>query len=437
MRRKISAVLLALLLCIGILNTISFALEDNAFSTGDWIAFGSYPQTLVENIGLSEELDALPKTWHSFGYFSGNGTWNDGNMKSSDFMQYADITLDGVRYRAVTFSAYRSYSTGIAGASDTSYQRANGYIVGGVYYFKYEPILWRVLSPETGLVMSTVALDSQPYQNFVSTSASGYYNAEGHFASDWETSSIRAWLNADFLQTAFTAGEQSRISDVTLQNKSVFSDLYNSANTVDKVFLLSYQDALNAGYGFASRYSSFDKARQLVSTDYAKCQGCASSSEADFSGNCWWFLRSPSDSGYVSGATYYGKTSSHYSYVNDTFGGVVPALCMDGLSKCSDHDDEIIRTTEPTGLTDGECIYRCKNCLRVYVEPVSAQHLPGDVNGDGACNLKDVVAFKRFLAGWKVQINAKNADVNGDNLTNLLDVLLVERFLAGWDVTLK
>jgi len=66
--------------------------------------------------------------------------------------------------------------------------------------------------------------------------------------------------------------------------------------------------------------------------------------------------------------------------------------------------------------------------------------LPGDVNGDGVVNLKDVVLIRRAIAGgWSLsKYNASAADVNGDGLINLKDVVLIRRAVAGgWNVTLK
>ena len=67
------------------------------------------------------------------------------------------------------------------------------------------------------------------------------------------------------------------------------------------------------------------------------------------------------------------------------------------------------------------------------------QSVPGDVNGDGARNLKDVTLLRRYIAGgWEnVTIDTAAADVNGDGNVNLKDVTILRRSIAGgWDVTL-
>ncbi len=62
---------------------------------------------------------------------------------------------------------------------------------------------------------------------------------------------------------------------------------------------------------------------------------------------------------------------------------------------------------------------------------------PGDVNGDGEVNIKDVTLLKQYLAKWKVNINKSNADVTGDGEVNIKDLTLLKQYLAKWKVTLK
>ena len=61
--------------------------------------------------------------------------------------------------------------------------------------------------------------------------------------------------------------------------------------------------------------------------------------------------------------------------------------------------------------------------------------LRGDVNGDGAVNLKDVVLIRRYIAkGWDVTVEESVADINGDGIVNLKDVVALRRQIAGgWD----
>lgn len=64
-------------------------------------------------------------------------------------------------------------------------------------------------------------------------------------------------------------------------------------------------------------------------------------------------------------------------------------------------------------------------------------YLPGDVNGDGVVNGKDVTLVRRYNAGIAVEINKLAADVNDDGAINGKDVTLIRRYNAGWQVSLK
>lgn len=65
-------------------------------------------------------------------------------------------------------------------------------------------------------------------------------------------------------------------------------------------------------------------------------------------------------------------------------------------------------------------------------------YLPGDVNGDGVVNGKDVTLVRRHNAGgYNISINESAADVNADGLINGKDVTLIRRYVAGdYDVEL-
>lgn len=320
--------------------------NDSVFTgteaTGTVINFGSYPQSKVTDSATLKKLDNEPKQWESYEYYSGTGNEVDGNMEPSDYMKYADIKLGGEKYRAVTFSEYRPYWTGNNIPSSNTYQDDNGYYTGNVYYFKYEPLKWRVLDASTGLVMSENIIDSQAYQNLVYYNGSQYYNSKDctKYASDWATSSLRVWLNNDFYNTAFSKTQQDRIKELTRENKSAYISKYDSNPTSDKITLLSSDDVLNKNYGFNPSEFADDTARQRKGTDYAKCQGLLVSSIYD--GTSWWWLRSPYYSDYATEVDFYGW-ADYYVWVYNTRLGVVPALNLgkSTISTSSIHTGEI------------------------------------------------------------------------------------------------
>ena len=64
--------------------------------------------------------------------------------------------------------------------------------------------------------------------------------------------------------------------------------------------------------------------------------------------------------------------------------------------------------------------------------PEETAPLPGDTNGDGFVDLKDVVNLRRYLAGgWELTFVEAAADVNKDGSLDLKDVVTLRRYLVG------
>ena len=320
-----------------------------AYSVGDTIYYGTYPQTDV-TASLGSVLDSQSGTWKSYGYYSGTGNIDDGQMTASDYMRYKDVTYNGAKYRGVTFDTYRPYYTGYqTSTSASTYQDDNGYTYGNVYWFKYEPLEWRVLDLSTGLVMCETIIDSQPYNNYIissGTDSHGYTalwgnSSKTYYANDYAKSSIRQWLNNDFFNTAFSDEQKLNIKTTTLNNDGFFTlkgktgyEDYDSASTNDKIFLLSYDEMLNSSYGFSTSYSTNDSARLAKGSDYAKCQGLYvyKSSNSSYDGCSYWRLRSP---GYDSGHTFHVNVNAAVDIggylTNSAHSGVRPALKLQNL----------------------------------------------------------------------------------------------------------
>ena len=100
-------------------------------------------------------------------------------MIQGDWMRYTEIMYDGNKYRGVKFTRYRPSGSIYTTDSIHDNQGDNGYIKNTVYWFKFEPINWKVLDPSTGLVMCLTIIDSQPYSNTVYRSTNyEYFNDE-------------------------------------------------------------------------------------------------------------------------------------------------------------------------------------------------------------------------------------------------------------------
>ena len=60
--------------------------------------------------------------------------------------------------------------------------------------------------------------------------------------------------------------------------------------------------------------------------------------------------------------------------------------------------------------------------------------LPGDINGDGKLNNKDVTRLQKHLKGDEVEINVAALDVNGDGKVNNKDLTRLQKYLKGDEV---
>lgn len=329
--KKIISVLLSLILvfgCAAALVSVRAEGEGGSsggyeYSVGDIIEFGSYPQTGVEtSTELANAAAQAPMT--SCNYYSGSGTWSDGQMTAGNYMSYADFDYQGNRYRAVVFSEFRPQATGRQFGQDESYVQTNGYEKNQTYFFKYEPLKWRVIDPRSGIVACVSAIDSQPFNNFCLRNGSYKYGDAdlNNYASNYEHSSIRQWLNNDFYNTAFSDEEKSNIFiSNNLSCTSSFNGQFSGNPVRDYVFLLSGDDVSNARFGFNSDKSAADEQRVRKATDYAKCQGIYIHPD---SGNSYWWLRTPcmSDSADTVGCD--SKVGNNITYY--TYQGVVPAV---------------------------------------------------------------------------------------------------------------
>lgn len=172
-------------------------------------------------------------------------------------------------------------------------------------YFKYEPIKWRVLHYENSeaFLLADAILDSQPYHS---------ENEE----IDWEKSSIRAWLNNEFINKAFSNEENKAINTVELINKD--NSKYGTQggkNTSDKLFLLSLSEVDETEE--SKEYGFWDKKTR-------KCKNDNFSEETYF-----WWLRSPGNSSHdAAGVYYYGWVFGYGYDVQEPASGIRPALYL-------------------------------------------------------------------------------------------------------------
>ena len=240
-----------------------------------YVDFGRYPQTIVDDPELIEALNNITHT-NKLGY----------------------IEYHGDEYKKAIATPYNERQI-----------FSNGQVVenGKAYYFKVESIKWRVLENNNG----TLKL----YSEYVLYSTAFYRNEEDRivngntiYCNNYAYSNIRAWLNGlngsdyqvkdytgiGFIDVAFNDEIRNLINDSLVDNSaSTTSDSenpYACENTIDKLYLLSYQDLKNPAYGFGEENDPLNELKLAYPSDYALTNKAFKDNET---GANWYYLRSP------------------------------------------------------------------------------------------------------------------------------------------------
>ena len=75
--------------------------------------------------------------------------------------------------------------------------------------------------------------------------------------------------------------------------------------------------------------------------------------------------------------------------------------------------------------------------VTIEEDVVIPAYIPGDVNGDGIVNVRDLGLLQQHLNGFDVTIHEYASNVNGDATINVRDYGLLQQYLNGWEVELK
>ena len=320
---------------------------------GDNIYFGYWPQTLERDETVIAKLNEMAGTPPLPRDKENPYNWE--SHEGTTYMWQKIVIYNGTKYLGVQMNDYRA--SGVY--SLTSYIMKNGYFTFEVYWFKYEPIKWRILttSGNSAYIMSDIALDSfsiQPnrYQGFYNekygvfrTDQNG--NMDGTYANNWEYCFLRGWLNETFYNEVFNGLQKEIIKTTHLDNtarssnpndypkyygygenagKNKFAD--QCKDTDDKIFLLSLRDVTTTAYGFKKDVLAEDSARNLKASDFAKFHGVSmGNTQKDY---VTWYTRSPSlavgNQGYTTFVLYRDNKGVINSPNLIAEGGVVPAL---------------------------------------------------------------------------------------------------------------
>ena len=328
------------------LNPVKYTRE------GDYIYFGYWPQTLERDENVVAKLNEiagkppLPRDKEN--------PYNWESHEGTTYMWQKIVIYNGTKYLGVQMNDYRA--NGIYALYDKITD--NGYYKLNVYWFKYEPIKWRILTTgeNSAYIMSDIALDffsMQPDRKSENRDGllADYNNSagvpDGTYANNWEYCFLRGWLNDTFYKEVFNDLQKEIIKTTHLDNtarssnpneypkyygygekagKNKFAD--QCKDTDDKIFLLSLRDVTTTAYGFNKNVLAEDPARNLQASDFAKLHGAPmNTNDKKY---VTWYTRSPSPANGNQGyATF--VLDRHAKGVIDSIelvpdGGVVPAL---------------------------------------------------------------------------------------------------------------
>ena len=220
---------------------------------GEMILFGEYPQTIK-----SDSVEILSATPDARGYYLG-----------SDNAYYVKVVAD-------------PFGNG--------YEFSSGKKIkdGNAYYFKVEPIKWRIISKtetEAVVLCESVLINKA-------------FDADSNNYAD---SDLVKWLREDFLNTAFDSVQKEIMRTVIIDGSS------------ETVFL-------------ASEAEAFDKvsARKVTTTDFARANGTWISTAVGKGNGIWW-LRDSQGTNKIKVVTSAGVASNYELVTNASF-GVLPAL---------------------------------------------------------------------------------------------------------------
>lgn len=262
--------------------------ETHYVRDGKYIYFGEYPQSLKKSDVL------VGTTPDNRGYYLGS---------------------DGSYYAKVAATPY---------ASGYYFSTGDSVVSGETYYFKVEPIRWRILAEEDGKAL--LFCDSVVEYRWYDDSR-----------NNWAESEIRQWLNDTFYTTAFNDLQQDLISTIMVDNSPASTgyetNQYACPATVDNVFLLSYAEIVNSEYGFLGDLEP-DEARIVRASDYSRAKGITIATDTvENYGAAKYFLRSPScnepycimivDESGVSGNHYWDAVNNNLTYGTQ---GICPAM---------------------------------------------------------------------------------------------------------------
>ena len=366
MVKKILAVMIAILIAISCCYYVCAKEENAKFVVGDIVEFGSYPQTEITDENLKQALNAVEATAKGFeGYYEAElrGPYGDKDyVENKNMMFYKDVTYNGEKYRGIKISSYRPSYTNLVPAKNNTAQSYYGYDIGEWYWFKYEPLKWKIFDAEKSLAISEIVIDSQPYNSIYKNN--GYecinFSTNIEYANNFGTSTLCKWLNSDFLNTAFTPEEQKLLPEITVDTH--FADgtcgQNRGAASFKQVVLLTHEQAKDpnsdSDYAVKEEFIFGDDAKSYEESfsDYAAIQG--------YDRLGWWLVTPYIGSTDQAESVFVNLSEGTQQYsilmnstVNDASTGVRPVISFSQITE----EYDVGNTTDDTTSAKGNSVF--------------------------------------------------------------------------------
>ena len=209
-----------------------YTISEDTIDGFHYMEYGSYPQSYV-----GDTMNTTLESWYT-------------NSSPTAVTTY---TTDSQEWNAYTYTDGNTYARGMSNPNSTTITYRDGTIIKAkdtVVWFKVEPIVWLVTNYENVLsgVDNTVKILS-----YVGISSDISF---GSNYSNWASTQMCTWLNTNFLTTAFSVNEQSRINMSTIKNNVVggagspaFSTYVPESDgtgedSTQKIYLLSFDESI-------------------------------------------------------------------------------------------------------------------------------------------------------------------------------------------------
>ena len=326
-----------------------------------------------------------------------------------------------------------------------------------------KPIVWQVLEADTNAGKALL----------IPTELIGFWAFNTKNAvTIWEDSTIREWLNGEFMDNAFSAEQIAAILETEIDNKAYTEtglDGGGGANTKDKVFLLSYAEAARYFSGADTRKAVYN-ATETQYTALAQALEAKGVSEdwqhklnveealnelSSYVGYTdWWWLRTAgtayNGSPRVACVNYDGSLERH-NEIFEPLGGLRPAMWVNikasDLGNTSDWAKSEIEKADALGLIPdvlkGQDL--TKPITRAEFAAVSVKTYEA-LSGTAAIpavnnpfvDTADVEVLKAFNVGITAGISATEFEpdtlLNREQAATMLTRVFKKVSLAGWTI---